>query len=264
MRDDGAARRRRAAARGRSRRSRTPAAERPADLVDRQFTATRPNQLWVADFTYVATWRGFVYVAFVIDVFARRIVGLARVRVAARPTSCSMPSSRRSTTGAAPASSDLVHHSDRGTQYLSMRYTQQLSECLLPLECEVLAVGQQRVLLPLDEAPILAGQPRVFGFADLVQGVAQMTQDVEFVEHDRRLWRREPRGLAKRFPHVHQRQLDAATLFLAQPRIELAHAGFGAVVATEPDRPLSIQIATLVQLRGEGFGRLEHNSSNLN
>ena len=50
-------------------------ADRPADLVDRQFHATRPNQLWVADFTYVATWRGFVYVAFVIDVFARRIVG---------------------------------------------------------------------------------------------------------------------------------------------------------------------------------------------
>ena len=49
--------------------------ERPADLVDRRFTATRPNQLWVADFTYVATWRGFVYVAFVIDVFARRISG---------------------------------------------------------------------------------------------------------------------------------------------------------------------------------------------
>jgi putative transposase len=52
-----------------------PAVARPTDLVDRQFTATRPNQLWVADFTYVATWRGFVYVAFVIDVFARRIVG---------------------------------------------------------------------------------------------------------------------------------------------------------------------------------------------
>ena len=51
------------------------AATRPADLVERQFTATRPNQLWVSDFTYVATWRGFVYVAFVIDVFARRIVG---------------------------------------------------------------------------------------------------------------------------------------------------------------------------------------------
>ena len=52
-----------------------PVSERPADLVDRQFTATRPNQLWVSDFTYVAAWRGFVYVAFVIDIFARRIVG---------------------------------------------------------------------------------------------------------------------------------------------------------------------------------------------
>jgi len=52
-----------------------PTAERPRDLVDRHFTATRPNQLWVSDFTYVSTWRGFVYVAFVIDVFARRIVG---------------------------------------------------------------------------------------------------------------------------------------------------------------------------------------------
>jgi putative transposase len=51
------------------------AAVRPADLVDRHFVATRPNQLWVSDFTYVATWAGFVYVAFVIDVFARRIVG---------------------------------------------------------------------------------------------------------------------------------------------------------------------------------------------
>ena len=50
-------------------------AERPQDLVQRNFTATRPNQLWVSDLTYVATWRGFVYVAFVIDVFSRRIVG---------------------------------------------------------------------------------------------------------------------------------------------------------------------------------------------
>ena len=59
------------------------AAERPADLVDRHFIATRPNQLWVADFTYVATWGGFVYVAFVIDVFARRIVGWRVAVVAA-------------------------------------------------------------------------------------------------------------------------------------------------------------------------------------
>ncbi len=230
-----------------------PTSVGPTDLVERRFTAMRPNQLWVADVTYVATWRGFVYVAFVIDVFARRIVGWrASASLATDFVLDALEQAIYDRRG--PDVEDLVHHSDRGTQYLSMRYTQQLSECLLPLECEVLAVGQQRVLLPLDEAPILAGQPRVFGFADLVQGVAQMTQDVEFVEHDRRLWRREPRGLAKRFPHVHQRQLDAATLFLAQPRIELAHAGFGAVVATEPDRPLSIQIATLVQLRGEDLG----------
>ena len=65
------------AVRGRAWVTTTQAADegRPADLVDRQFVATRPNQLWVADFTYVATWGGFVFVAFVIDVFARRIVG---------------------------------------------------------------------------------------------------------------------------------------------------------------------------------------------
>ena len=100
--------------------------DRPGDLVDRQFTATRPNQLWVADFTYVATWRGFVYVAFVIDVFARRIVGW-RVSRRWRPTSCSMPSSRRSTTGAAPASRNRASQRP-GTQYLSMRYTERLAE----------------------------------------------------------------------------------------------------------------------------------------
>ena len=61
--------------RGRPPREASAKGDRPSDLVDRQFTATRPNQLWVSDFTYVATWRGFVYVAFVIDVFARRIVG---------------------------------------------------------------------------------------------------------------------------------------------------------------------------------------------
>ena len=100
---------------------------RPADLVDRQFTATRPNQLWVADFTYVATWRGFVYVAFVIDVFARRIVGW---RVSSSLASDFVLDALeqaiydRRRTGA----DDLVHHSDRGTQYLSMRYTERLTE----------------------------------------------------------------------------------------------------------------------------------------
>jgi putative transposase len=77
------------------------AADRPADLVDRRFTATRPNQLWVADFTYVATWRGFVYVAFVVDVFARRIVGW-RVAASLRTALSFMRSSKPSMTAAAP------------------------------------------------------------------------------------------------------------------------------------------------------------------
>lgn len=78
------------------------AADRPADRVERQFTATRPNQLWVADFTYVATWRGFVYVAFIIDVFAVASSGGAS-RPPWPPISSSTRSSKRSTTAAAPA-----------------------------------------------------------------------------------------------------------------------------------------------------------------
>jgi len=120
----------RGAVRGRAWRITTqpdPAAARPPDRVDRQFTATRPNQLWVADFTYVATWRGFVYVAFVIDVFARRIVGW---RVSASLATDFVLDALeqaiydRRDTGV----EDLVHHSDRGTQYLSMRYTDRLAE----------------------------------------------------------------------------------------------------------------------------------------
>ena len=103
------------------------AAERPADLVDRQFAATRPNQLWVADFTYVATWRGFVYVAFVIDVFARRIVGW---RVSASlATDFVLDALEQAIYDRRGAGvEDLVHHSDRGTQYVSMRYTDRLAE----------------------------------------------------------------------------------------------------------------------------------------
>jgi putative transposase len=102
-------------------------AGRPADLVDRQFRATRPNQLWVADFTYVATWRGFVYVAFVIDVFARRIVGW---RVSASlATDFVLDALEQAIYDRRGAGVEaLVHHSDRGTQYLSMRYTDRLVE----------------------------------------------------------------------------------------------------------------------------------------
>jgi transposase InsO family protein len=101
--------------------------ERPADLVDRQFTATRPNQLWVADFTYVATWRGFVYVAFVIDVFARCIVGW-RVSASLRTDFVLDALEQAIYQRCGTDVTDLVHHSDRGTQYLSMRYSERLAD----------------------------------------------------------------------------------------------------------------------------------------
>jgi transposase InsO family protein len=104
-----------------------PALDRPTDLVDRTFAATRPNQLWVADFTYVATWAGFVYVAFVIDVFSRRIVGW-RVSASMRTDFVldALEQAIYARGGRLPAG--LVHHSDHGSQYLSMRYTDRLAD----------------------------------------------------------------------------------------------------------------------------------------
>jgi putative transposase len=104
-----------------------PAAERPMDLVDRDFSATRPNELWVADFTYVATWRGVVYVAFVIDVFARRIVGW-RVSTSLRADFVLDALEQALYDRRGDNLSTLVHHSDRGSQYLSMRYTDRLAD----------------------------------------------------------------------------------------------------------------------------------------
>lgn len=117
------------AVRGRAWTCTTQAADggRPADLVDRQFVATRPNQLWVSDFTYVATWNGFVYVAFVIDVFARRIVGW-RVSASMRTDFVLDALEQAIYARRGDALTGLVHHSDRGTQYLSMRYTERLSD----------------------------------------------------------------------------------------------------------------------------------------
>jgi len=100
---------------------------RPADLVDRHFTATRPNQLWVSDFTYVATWSGFVYVAFVVDVFARRIVGW-RVSASLRTDFVLDALEQAIYARSRDVVTGLVHHSDRGTQYLSMRYTDRLAD----------------------------------------------------------------------------------------------------------------------------------------
>jgi putative transposase len=112
---------------GKKRRTTIPdeVAERPMDLVKRAFTANGPNELWVADLTYVASWSGFVYVAFVLDVYSRRIVGWRASQSlrsdlaldALEQAICA----RRDIDG-------LVHHSDRGVQYLSIRYTERLAE----------------------------------------------------------------------------------------------------------------------------------------
>lgn len=100
---------------------------RPPDLVERQFSATRPNQLWVSDFTYVATWSGFVYVAFVIDVFSRRIVGWRAA--ASMRTDLALDALEQAIYERCDADTgDLVHHSDRGSQYLAIRYTERLAD----------------------------------------------------------------------------------------------------------------------------------------
>ncbi len=101
-----------------------PLAHRPQDLVQRNFTATRPNQLWVSDVTYVATWRGFVYVAFVTDAFSRRIVGWRA------PTSLRSDLALDALEQALydrETDAALIHHSDRGVQYLAIRYTDRLA-----------------------------------------------------------------------------------------------------------------------------------------
>ncbi len=104
---------------------RDDAAGRPADLVQRQFTATRPNQLCLADLTYVATWSGVVFVAFVIDVFSRRIVGW---RVASSMRTGLVLDALEQALWSRTGTESLVHHSDRGSQYLSIRYTERLAE----------------------------------------------------------------------------------------------------------------------------------------
>ena len=99
----------------------------PLDKVNRQFRAERPNQLWVSDFTYVSTWQGWLYVAFVIDVFARRIVGW-RVSSSMR-TDFVLDALEQALWARQPErDSSLIHHSDRGSQYVSIRYSERLAE----------------------------------------------------------------------------------------------------------------------------------------
>jgi putative transposase len=109
----------------------------PKDKVNRQFAADRPNRLWVADFTYVATWRRFVYVAFVVDVFARRIVGWRASRSAKTPFV--LDALEQALHDRRPVRGGLVHHSDRGVQYVSIKYTERLADA--GVEPSVVSVG---------------------------------------------------------------------------------------------------------------------------
>jgi len=114
----------------RGRRVRTTVADTaapcPLDHVNRQFKAPRPNVLWVSDFTYVATWVGFVYVAFVIDAYARRIVGWRVSRSA--HAGFVLDALEQAIHDRKPVCGGIVHHSDRGVQYVSIKYTERLAE----------------------------------------------------------------------------------------------------------------------------------------
>lgn len=101
-----------------------PATPCPLDKVNRQFRASAPNVLWLSDFTYVATWQGFVYVAFVIDAFARRIVGWRVSRAAS--AGFVLDALEQAIHDRRPVKGGLTHHSDRGSQYVSIRYTERL------------------------------------------------------------------------------------------------------------------------------------------
>jgi transposase InsO family protein len=114
----------------RGRRVRTTVADTaapcPLDHVNRQFKAPRPNVLWVSDFTYVASWVGFVYVAFVIDAYARRIVGWRVSRSA--HAGFVLDALEQAIHDRKPVCGGIVHHSDRGVQYVSIKYTERLAE----------------------------------------------------------------------------------------------------------------------------------------
>ncbi len=109
----------------------------PQDKVNRQFVADCPNRLWVSDFTYVATWSGFVYVAFVIDVYARRIVGWRASRTAS--AGFVLDALEQALHARRPVEGGLIHHSDRGVQYVSIKYTERLAKA--EIEPSVGSVG---------------------------------------------------------------------------------------------------------------------------
>jgi putative transposase len=164
--------------RGRRRRHRitTVPAEvglRPADLVERRFNATAPNQLWIADITYVATWSGFAYAAFVIDVFARRILGW-RVSTTLRADLALDALEMAIWTREAEDLAGLVHHSDRGVQYLSIRYTERLAE-----EGAVTSVGSRGDSYDNAMAESIIGLYKAELIYNETQGPWRTVEDVE-------------------------------------------------------------------------------------
>lgn len=104
-----------------------PAATRPADLVERDFTASGPNRLWVSDMTYVPTWSGMGYVAFITDVFSRRIVGWS-VRSTMNTEALPLEALNMASWQAGDQVTGVIHHSDKGSQYVSIRYTDRLGD----------------------------------------------------------------------------------------------------------------------------------------
>jgi len=128
-----------------------------------------------------------------------------------------------------------------GVQALVRR--QQGLECLPALACQVLPAREQRVLLSLDIGAVLTLEPGVFGLAHLVQRLAKVSHNMKLVEQDGRLRGLRLRRLAERFPHIHHRQTDAFRLLFPEPIVKLRHTHLGTILATEPDRPISNQIA---------------------
>lgn len=120
---------------------------RPVDRVNRQFVATRPNQLWVADITFVATWAGFVYVAFVTDVFARRIVCW---RVGRSLHTDLVLDALEQALWSRKKVKGLIHHSGHGSQYLSIRYTGRLAEA--DIDASVGSLGEMGGLVQQPQA----------------------------------------------------------------------------------------------------------------
>src|SRR6195256_5190226 len=120
---------------------------------------------------------------------------------------------------------------------------QQYLQRLLAVEREVLSAREQRVFLALDVAPLATLELGILALANRIQGLAQMANDMELVEQNRRLWRMRIRRQAERLPHVHDGEANTRTLLLAEPGVELAHASLRTGLAAKPDRPTANEVA---------------------